>query len=253
MRGRRKKQPAAGQGPGAPLWMVTYGDMMTLLLTFFVLLVSFSTIQEAKFHEAIKSLQGALGVLKSPPTTMEFRNIVVPKLVKQERNEILYEFRRLEQSLLEDGLDGEMDLRLTGEGIQFKIKDSFLFASGRADLLSGSAPVLVKLADFLAKFTQDVEVTGHTDSVPIHTDRFPSNWELSAARAIAVARFFQDREIDPGRIRAVGFGEYRPLATNGTAEGRARNRRVEIFLKLDEERGTWHDGLPLAGTAIEEG
>ena len=237
---------------GAPSWMVTYGDMMSLLLTFFVLLVSFSTIQEAKFYEAIQSLQGALGVLKSPPTAREMKKLVVPELVRREREEILYEFRQLEQSLLDAGLDAQVDLRLTGDGIQFKIDDSFLFASGSADLRRESSPVLEKLAVFLGKFPQDVEISGHTDSVPIRTVRFPSNWELSSSRAIAVARFFQERDLDPQRIRAVGYGEYRPLATNETAAGRASNRRVEIFLRLDEARGGDSMSLPLE-TISEEG
>jgi len=243
--GRRRKGGRDEASGGAPLWMVTYGDMMSLLLTFFVLLVSFSTIQEAKFYEAIKSLQGALGVLKSPPTAVEMKKVVVPELVKRERSEILYEFRKLEQTLLEDGLDANVDLRLTGDGIQVKIEDSFLFSSGRAELRQGSHPVLEKLSAFLGKFHQSVEVTGHTDSVPISTIRFPSNWELSSARAIAVARFFQDRNVDPHRMSAVGYGEFRPLADNDTVEGRASNRRVEIFLRLDEDQGNWHESLPL--------
>ncbi len=240
----RKFQPEESSG-GVASWMVTYGDLMSLLLTFFVLLVSFSTIQEAKFYEAIQSLQGAFGVLKNPPTALEFNELLVPNLSKQERSEILHEFGKLEQSLLDEGLDTEVDIRMTGEGIAFQIDDSLLFGSGRADLRPKSHPVLDRLAAFLAKFHQDVEITGHTDALPMSSVRFPSNWELSAARAIAVARHIQARGIDPRRIRATGFGEFRPVADNDSAEGRARNRRVELFLKLSEPRRDWIETLPL--------
>ena len=112
----RKFQPEESSG-GVASWMVTYGDLMSLLLTFFVLLVSFSTIQEAKFYEAIQSLQGAFGVLKNPPTALEFNELLVPNLSKQERSEILHEFGKLEQSLLDEGLDTEVDIRMTGETV----------------------------------------------------------------------------------------------------------------------------------------
>ncbi len=123
---------------------------------------------------------------------------------------------------------------MTEEGIQIKINDSFLFASGRAELQHGAQGILKQISTFLDGKPNVVSISGHTDSLPISTRRFPSNWHLSAARAIAVARQLQDSGISPQRISATGYGEFRPVAENDTAAGRAENRRVEIFMKFED-------------------
>ncbi|MCB1150689.1 flagellar motor protein MotB, partial [bacterium] len=220
--------------PGIPGWVVTYGDMMSLLLTFFILLLSFSSIQETKFKQAMESLQTALGVFKNSQSVIQFENMVVPQEVGGDQSEMLYEFRELEQYLLEENLDDQVEVAMTEDGIQIQIEDEFLFASGTADLQSGTDRILGKIAGFLDGKGTEIRVSGHTDSIPIRTARFPSNWELSASRAIAVARELQKTGIAPARMSATGYGEFRPIADNGTAEGRARNRRVEIFMRYDK-------------------
>jgi len=111
--------------------------------------------------------------------------------------------------------------------------------------------VLDEISRFFAKYPYQIRVEGHTDDVPIHSDKFASNWELSAARAVTVARYFQGLGVVPERLAATGFGEYRPIADNATPEGRAANRRVEIFLSLDrgdaqrEQEMEFVPGLPL--------
>jgi len=229
-----KKCKCPPEEPGIPGWVVTYGDMMSLLLTFFILLLSFSSIQESKFKQAMESLQTALGVFKNSQSVIEFETMVVPQEVGGDRSEMLYEFRELEQYLLEENLDDQVEVAMTEEGIQIQIEDEFLFASGTADLQQGTSQVLAKIAGFLDGKGTEISVSGHTDSIPIRTARFPSNWELSAARAIAVARELQQTGIAPGRLSATGYGEFRPIADNGTPAGRAKNRRVEIFMKYDD-------------------
>lgn len=231
--------------PKKASWIMTYGDMMSLLLTFFILLVSYSTIQQSKFEEATNSLQGAFGVLTSPPTTIKMEEIIVSDLQKKERDDIVYEIQKLEEVLVEESLDDLVDLQLTKDGVLFNVDSSCLFASGKAELKSDSHLILANLQDFLARFSHDVEISGHTDSIPIHTAQFPSNWELSASRAISVARFFQNEGLVPSRIKAIGFGEYKPIADNSDSEGRAKNRRVEIFLKLDSDNPIVHQDLPV--------
>lgn len=230
-----KKCKCPPQEAGVPGWVVTYGDMMSLLLTFFILLLSFSSIQESKFKQAMESLQTALGVFKNSESVIEFETTVVPQEVGGDRSEMLYEFRELEQYLLEQNLDDQVEVAMTESGIQIKIEDEFLFPSGTADLNAGSGSVLGKIAGFLDGKSNEIRVSGHTDSIPIRTARFPSNWELSASRAIAVARELQRTGLDPGRMSATGYGEFRPIADNGTAAGRSRNRRVEIFMKYDDK------------------
>jgi len=221
---------------------VTYGDMMSLLLTFFILLLSFSSIQEAKFQQAIKSLQAALGVMKNPESVIHIDSTIVPKEKDSDRSEIMYEFRELEQYLLEQELDGQVEVAMTESGIQIKIDDEFLFPSGGADMKAAASSIIKKVSGFLDGKPNEIRVSGHTDSIPIRTSRFPSNWELSASRAIAVARSIQLEGISPDRMSATGYGEYRPIADNSTAEGRAKNRRVEIFMK--------HDVAPEQGTTV---
>jgi len=137
-----------------------------------------------------------------------------------------------------------VNIKVTDKGIAIRINAPFLFPSGRAALKTGAVGVLDSLAVFLGKVPYPVRIEGHTDSIPINTARFPSNWELSAARAVAVTRALQGGGVAPDRIAAIGCGEYRPLAPNTTPEGRAENRRVEIFLKLEGPRAL-ERGLPL--------
>ncbi len=251
-----KPQPEPGVAP----WVVTYGDMMSLLLTFFVLLLSFSSMQEVKFKKAVESLQRALGVFAQSETIIEFdqepsQGEAAPRnqTIQTTREEVLYEFRKMEQYLLENDLDIEVDLTMTPDGINIKIKDSLLFASGKAKLQKAGIGVLDNLSGLLDGNPNNIRVSGHTDSVPIHTRQFPSNWELSAARAIAVARHFNEMGISPDRLSATGYGEYRPIESNSTAEGRSMNRRVEIFLKYEDDQPTGNLDLPLESEVMNYG
>ncbi len=225
---RRARRPEGSRGPDA--WVVTYGDMMSLMLVFFVMLVSFSSIQETKFHDAAASLRGAFGVAEQMPSALRVPDLVTEAAAQRARRQAAAEVRELEQSLLSLGLDREVDLELTAQGLLIRVHAPFLFESGRADLRPEAGKLLGRLAATLQRFPQAVLVEGHTDSVPISTGRFPSNWELSAARAVAVARTLQAAGIPPARLTATGCGEWRPLDDNATAAGRERNRRVEIRL-----------------------
>ncbi|HOX26431.1 MAG TPA: OmpA family protein [Candidatus Krumholzibacteria bacterium] len=240
----RDKRPVIVK-QGAAEWIVTYGDMMSLLLCFFVLLVSFSSMQEEKFQEAARSLRLAFGVLVDPESALRIDDPIVPRYETAEPRDLLVEVRELETTLLDRGVSGDVQVEVLGDGILFRLEAPVLFAAGRADLQPASHDVLESLAGFLQKFPGEIRIEGHSDNVPILTDRFPSNWELSAARAGAVARYFQGYGLQPTRLAATGYGEHRPLAGNDDAEGRARNRRVEIFLKVDRI-GPAAGGKPLS-------
>lgn len=229
MHGRRRRAP--GEPEEYAAWVMTYGDLMSLLLVFFVFIVSFSTIQESKFHDAAVSLRGAFGLASYPPTVLQLPELAAARELARERQEATDRARELEQSLLAAGLDREVDIEVTERGVAIRVNAPFLFASGRAQLRPEAQALLERLGGFLARFPQPVRVEGHTDAVPISTERFGSNWELSAARAVAVARAFQAAGLDPGRLSAAGYGEHRPAAGNGTPEERARNRRVEILME----------------------
>jgi len=228
-------------------WVMTYGDMMSLLLTFFVLIVSFSSMQETKFKDAAASLRTAFGVMNQPQSVIEFNDPLMPKYEKHEQKDFLHEVRLLETDLQEKGLSSEVVMEFTPDGIMFRLDAPVLFAGGHCEVQPESHEALDTLAGFLTKFPGETRVEGHSDNIPMKSTRFPSNWELSAARAGSVARYFQGTGMSPERIAATGYGEFRPLADNATSEGRAQNRRVEIYLKVDQNQSP-AGGKPISGS-----
>lgn len=211
----------------APFWMTTYSDMVTLLLTFFVLIVSMSEVEVVKFREALSHFNGQKSI-------MEFPSVISPAKPQQNSEEI-YESREesleeLLRYLQENDLEDKVLVDLTVDGVHVSIVDSVMFRSGRAELLPTAEAILVKVAEVLTPLAQLIVVEGHTDNQPIRTAQFPSNWELSGSRASSVVRFFlsQTTALAPGKYETIGYAEFRPEVTNDTPEGRARNRRVEI-------------------------
>jgi chemotaxis protein MotB len=235
---------------GLDEWVMTYGDMMSLLLTFFVLIVSFSSMQEVKFEQAAKSLKDAFGVMAAPESVIELNDPLVPRDTFRETDlEFLYEIRSVEKEVLDREVQDDVQVEIRDDGVLFRMTAPFLFASGRAELRPEAAPVLDRLGRMFRKFPAEVRVEGHTDDIPIASGRFPSNWELSAARAVAVARYFQAAGLPAGRLAATGYGEHRPVAGNDSAAGRAANRRVEILLKWTGRQAPRRGDLPLADPA----
>ncbi|WP_110667920.1 OmpA/MotB family protein [Salinicola halophilus] len=190
-------------------WLTSYLDVLTLLLTLFVLLLSLIPRGETTDTQADSRTESAA---------------VTPRDAGLEP--------------LNDGLEPRLaGLEIAGvrvmkgqQGITLRIDDDLLFPSGQATLTAEGRDVIAGLAEDIQSFDGDMSVEGHTDSVPIATRRFPSNWDLSAARAIAVVRYLGAQGIDTSRLRAIGYGDTRPMADNATAAGRAANRRVDILL-----------------------
>ena len=235
-------------------WIMTYADMMSLLLTFFVLIVSFSSLQHSKFQQAAQSLHEAFGLLDHQTSVLEFQNPVYPDLVDDATDvAVYYEMQELEQVILDNGLDQEVEIQLQENGVMFRIQAPFLFGSGQSELRKEPRKVLDELSGLFRKFPYQIRIEGHTDSVPINSAKYPSNWELSAARAVTVARYFQGLGLPPERIAATGYGEYQPIDDNGTAAGRGKNRRVEIFLQMDKKNLPRADELPFAEPVFQGG
>lgn len=215
--------------PSAPFWMTTYSDMVTLLLTFFVLIVSMSEVEVKRFKEALSHFKGRRSVL-------HFESMVPPTRPEEESEEFYLareeKIDELTQYLKENDLQEKIRVNVTERGVHVSIVDSVVFASGQAELLYSARAILAKVGDELTPLAKLIIVEGHTDDRPISTSQFPSNWELSGARAASVVRFFLKRgndALNPGQYKTVGFGEFRPVASNSTVAGRARNRRVEIL------------------------
>ena len=229
-------------------WVMTYGDMMSLLLTFFVLIVSFSSMQETKFEQAAASLSEAFGVMANPESVIEFNEPIMPNHNPQRDAEVLYEVRSVEKDILDNNLQDQIEVEVTEDGVLIRINAPFLFTSGGADLRGEPRRFLDKLAGFFNRNPHKVKIEGHTDDIPINSTRYPSNWDLSAARAVSVARYFQSMGVPPDRIEATGRGEHHPISANDTPEGRAKNRRVEIFLQMGKDEVPEQKASPMMGS-----
>lgn len=238
---------------GAPAYMNTYGDMMTLLLCFFVLLFSMSTVDAAKFQQLVSSFHAQVSIFDGGQTinntNTAMQNGMSQMPIKQttfsiqdalEENQALSEATEELNAYVEaKEMDERIDVERQGDEIVIRFKDGVLFASGDAQIKAGAVKTLEALGNKLKEYVAQgytLSIEGHTDNNPISTAKFPSNWELSSARAIAVMRFYAEvMDFDASKIVCVGWGEYRPIAGNDTAEGRAKNRRVEIKLTLPVE------------------
>ena len=270
-------------------WMVTFSDLMSLLLCFFVLILSMAEVDIIKYKQLADSMSEAFGVqreleLESIPkgtsvVSTEFRpgipdetivDIVQQVTTDQTRNSLrignpdspeseekdirdevltydevmaLIKETQLDAEMLRRLLqteikEGQIDVESTARTILIRIREKGSFASGSALLNSSFVGVIDKIANALTQIEGRIAVEGHTDDVPINTFSYPSNWDLSSARSVAVVRRMLDiAPLRPTRITASGFADTRPQAINSTAEGRARNRRVEIVVKqpLDDE------------------
>jgi len=232
----RKRGSDTEEKKGAPEWMVSYGDMMSLLLCFFILLYSFSTLDARKFQLVLLSLKGAFGVLEAG-RTLENADIIGGTEVLMEDNGLLEAAEvekttaTVEAALQEQGLTGKVTLLSEERGLVIRLLDSALFESGKASLTQEARITLDKVAAVIGMLPNKVRIEGHTDSRPIHTLQFPSNWELSTTRATTVIRYFiEQHDLDPVRLSAAGYGEFYPVAPNDSAANMAANRRIDIVL-----------------------
>jgi len=226
--GKKEKEKSGG-----PSYMVLYANLMTLLMTFFIVLVSMGTIEEEKvkvglgaFRESL--LSGGLGILwGNMPVTFDY-------LIEQERIKIKKEISTSLKKNLEGTPEEGISVTTTKEGVFIKFSGKVLFELGEADLKPKAKKILEKIVPLLKDYSRsyNIRIEGHTDNLPIYNKRFPSNWELSAARAISVVKYFQEKGLSSERLSAMGYGEYRPLVPNDTAEHRALNRRIEILIKV---------------------
>ncbi len=232
-----------GSKKGSPAWMTTYADMTTLLLCFFVLLYTYSTIDVLKFREVVISLKGALGVLDGGPQMLQPGELPAPARPVQnrgadERNPQIDELAlRIARYFSERGMEGVVELEKNRKGLVIRFKDATLFDFGMADIRENSKPILSGLAEILNTVDNEVTIEGHTDNVPIKkTHIFKDNWELSTARSCNVLRFFIDEAgMAPERLSAIGYGEYKPIVPNNTEENRQKNRRVDVVVLVSEE------------------
>lgn len=230
----RKKRQEEGIGQG---WLTTYGDTVTLLLTFFVLLFSFSSLDVNKFKKMIISFQGALGVMPGGQTVQEGKANFGGRTgedagdIRKQTQGILEMVRRVQTMISEEGLEGQVSVTVNQRGVTISMAEQALFERGSARVLPAGKRLLAKLGALLDIVSVPVAVEGHTDSLPLAGGVYESNWGLSAMRAASVSVYLADVVgLDPLRLQAVGYSQYRPLVPNDTEEHRSLNRRVDLVL-----------------------
>ncbi|PIE17275.1 MAG: type VI secretion system protein TssL [Proteobacteria bacterium] len=252
--------------PGAPAWMATFADMMTLLMAFFVLLLSFAEVDAAKYRAVAGSMKEALGIIS------ESKHVDVPtgiddaqnkedkctpskceELLRKRQDEVARLYDLLKHKLEGLGSDQEFFVQRTEQEVVIRIQEQGVFPSGSDRITREFLPKIEMLRDILKDLGGRIRVTGHTDDIPIKNLRYRSNWELSSARAVSVVHeLLKDSHIEPARLSAVGFGDSRPLVENKDDVSRAKNRRVDILLlpNIDAElQKLGEDGKPIDGDA----
>ncbi len=238
---------------GAPAWIVQFGDMMSLLLVFFILLLSFSEIDAVKYRALSDSFREAFGktdqvenLFKDPQATAE----LIAEDSGTHNDAILDELR----SIIPQTYPGALPNSDNGQGYLVRIPGRLLFDTGKDELKPAMKPKLEQMAELLKRRTEVIlRVDGHTDDVPISTERFKSNWELSAARALAVVHFMIDEcGVSPDRISGAAFGESRPIAPNVSPDNRELNRRVEFRFVQGDEESNYETSYPTSSTDADD-
>lgn len=226
-------------------WLISYADFITLLFAFFVVMYAISAVNFEKYkvfsaslttafgkqaaanQETIKQGAGQESLLSS---LVDRRNARLGERVRKQQEYMQEVASGLEQAMATQITSGLVSISTTARGVVLEINASALFNQGEAELQDSSVRTMARVAEILAPGDQNIEIEGYTDDTPIHNAQYPSNWELSSARASSVVRLFIDHGIAASRLTAVGSAANRPIASNDTPEGRARNRRVTVTL-----------------------
>jgi len=242
-RSRKGREP---EEEGRDRWLITYSDLITLLMIFFVIMYAMSQVSQAKFYALEQSLAQALhqsrnfategvgttSIIEAANPTDKGKKLNPGSSSQQTQEDKTFDslYQEISQYIKQHNLQANVSLQNETRGIQITFKDVVLFDTGQATIKPQARQILDGLAPFIKTVNNPVVVEGYTDNQPISTPQFPSNWELSAARAINVVRFYQSVGIDPARLSGVGYGEYHPLVPNTTPANRQKNRRVNIVI-----------------------
>lgn len=224
--------------PNHDRWLVSYADFITLLFAFFVVMYSAAQLDKRRAGKLATAIQTAFQQYGSlPPKPAEVGGLAehgIPSLLpvgNTEPDDFDLLRKQVENALSGEIAGGEVAVRVTHEGLVISLREVGFFDSGSADIRPSSRPAFGRLAAVLQNADTDLRIEGHTDNVPIRNARFASNWDLSTARATATVRLLMSKyNFAPERLSASGYAEYRPIASNDTADGRAMNRRVDIVV-----------------------
>ncbi len=225
----REKKKKGGDAPGAPAWMVTFSDMVTLLLCFFVLLLSMANMDQVKFLKVANSMRSAFGVVGDRDALDLSPAIIETGVTNEDLVQRVY--KRIESQLNRLTLNKDVELVKDRGAVVLRINSAVLFDVGESSLKPQAFPVLKRVAELVRPLPLHLRVEGHTDD-SVFAGRSISNWDISMFRSIAVVKFFAENQLLPlDRMSAAGYGDQHPVAPNDTPENRALNRRVEFVLE----------------------
>ena len=243
------RRPKRAEHDNHERWMVSYADFITLLFAFFVVMYGISSVNEGKYKVFGAAINKAFGTKSSATeggsihlteeeiyfkSLVDRRNARLAEKQRKQNERMQNLAKTLNEAMEKFVKNGQMNVSQTGRGVELEINASALFNQGEADIQPEAKKTLADAAKVLVDNEYAIEVEGHTDNMPISTAKFPSNWELSSARASSVVRLFIDQGVVAKRLKAVGSADNQPVLPNDTAEGRTRNRRVTITVLTPE-------------------
>ena len=258
---RKKHHPPHEEHEGEP-WLLPYSDLMTLLLALFIALFAISQTDQKKMADLAQAFTAAFNM--GGPSFFDKAGPNVGRRAEMPSNEDLGNSayfaenmqleelqKKLQSYIEENNLDEQLSTQLAEEGLMIRIKERALFPSGSAQLVGQAQSIVPVVAGMLASLPERVVISGHTDNVPINTAQYPSNWELSASRAMNLMKAIlaADKSLNPARFSAIGYSEYRPIADNKTDAGKQQNRRVEIFIARNYR---FNPDEPVAGKKVTQ-
>lgn len=247
-----RRKPIPHESENTDRWMVSYADFVTLLFAFFVVMYAISSINEGKYRVLSDTMTEAFKVPPKSPDPIQIgketkvidvvetgNSIIKPVQVlpkpertyEREMKQIAETVSKSVQPLIDKGLIKVTQNKLW---VEIEMNTNILFSSADSELEDEAYPALEALAKVLKTLPNAIDVEGHTDNLPINTDKFPSNWELSSARAASVVHLFTKYGVSPKRLSSIGYAEHRPIASNDTEDGRLRNRRVKVVILADK-------------------
>ncbi len=211
-------------------WEIVYTGFVLILLCFFIMLNSFSSMEETKVLKFVKSFANAVSILSGGLGLESGEKVLVhPEEIVDNESDVAAILEDFTEFIESHGLEKEVTVSISDKGIVMRLSDKALFSLGVAEISTDAVLLLDKIGSVISNTTHSIIIEGHTDDLPIQTEKFPSNWELSTARAVNVLRYIAEKyKLPMQRLSAVGFGEFQPVYKNDTAEHRAKNRRVEI-------------------------
>ena len=223
-----------------PTFYITWSDLVSLLMCLFVILFAMSKVDERKFDLAASSFMNAFnGVLTSLPTVAVQPQVLTPRLGGDAQNKRIAAdvAQKIREVAKKENLEDAVKVQVTDMGVAIKISDRVSFDVGSDALKPEFVKVLEQLSEIVKESPgREIRIEGHTDNIPVNTPRFPSNWELSSSRALAVVKFLYNKGEDPKKLSGVGYGEFRPVTSNDTEAGRRENRRIEVYIEYLEKK-----------------